>query len=732
MKNCKILIKKFVLFLVFILFYFVGFGQTTLFSDNFTTSTGTAWDNTSYVGTSTEWLINIAAGTDFAGRIDGGLLQMTNDRSTTGNSNGWAFVWRLPSSANGFNRTLGNSTGRVSWEFNMRQIRTDPSGFSAGNYGVAFILAGSSANVFNTGNGYAVILGESGTTDPLRLVSYTTGLSGTKTNIVTSNTTGLTDFGTNYLSVRVFYTPSTNTWELFVRNDGTTAFTDPSTGTLTSQGTGVNNTYTGVSLDYQGGYWQGSTAATQTAFFDNYYHKICVSPSQPSTISGNTTICASTANTYSVTNVSGVTYTWTYSGTGTITGSGNSISLNATTTGTLTVTPSNSCGNGTARTLAITTINTAPAITTQPDATELIRCVNGTFPQLTITSSGSPTPSHQWYRNTTQSNSGGTLLSGEIAISTTPQSASIGNFYYYVTATNTCGSATSNVSANRKVVATPVITNEFNDYTIQEGEPAQLVSSSSGGTGSMTYGWRYSSDGTNFFNVVDGTPTNAVYSFDPAISTNNTLTINGLSAGTYQYRFRQNNNTLGCVSPGPIITLLVLEPTTLPVTLLSFNGICKDDNILLTWSTATEFNSDYFEILYAEDAVNWESIGNIKSSEMSTTRRDYEFKISKTGYYRLKQVDLDGGFELFNMIYVNCTNFQNNITLSPNPNNGKFTINHTSSYQVQVFDKKGKLVYLDDTNNTEFDLNFLLPGSYVIKLTNNYNILHFKFIKQLH
>ncbi|MBK8698263.1 MAG: T9SS type A sorting domain-containing protein, partial [Saprospiraceae bacterium] len=131
-----------------------------------------------------------------------------------------------------------------------------------------FILAGSANTPNNTGTGYAVVLGNSGPTDPLRLVKYSAGL-GSLTNIISSNTTGLTDFGTDYLSVKVTYIPSTDTWELFVRNDGATAFADPNLGTLTSQGTANDNTYTSVALDFLGGYWQGSTAGAQAAFFDN-------------------------------------------------------------------------------------------------------------------------------------------------------------------------------------------------------------------------------------------------------------------------------------------------------------------------------------------------------------------------------------------------------------------------------------------------------------------------------
>ncbi len=106
--------------------------------------------------------------------------------------------------------------------------------------------------------------------------SYTGGLQGTLADIITSNTTGLADFGNQYLSVRVEYTPSSNQWQMFLRNDGTSAFTDPTTGSaLVSQGTAVDSTFTSTSdKNFTGGYWNGSFAANQTAFFDNFYLKV--------------------------------------------------------------------------------------------------------------------------------------------------------------------------------------------------------------------------------------------------------------------------------------------------------------------------------------------------------------------------------------------------------------------------------------------------------------------------
>ena len=93
-------------------------------------------------------------------------------------------------------------------------------------------------------------------------------------------------------------------------------------------------------------------------------------PAQPSVITGTATVTQGINSVaYAVTNVADVAYTWSYSGSGYTQASGgttNSILANfsaSATSGTLTVTPSNTCGNGTVQTYAIT-ISTYATLTT--------------------------------------------------------------------------------------------------------------------------------------------------------------------------------------------------------------------------------------------------------------------------------------------------------------------------------------------------------------------------------
>lgn len=166
-----------------------------------------------------------------------------------------------------YNTTLGANACMLTWAFNMRQSRPDPSGFDASNFGQAVVLAGSNSNLL-AGQGYAVALGNSGATDPIRLVRYNGGL-GANANV--TNLIAASDFGTEYLDIRVTYTPATGTWALYYRNNGTGGpFGDPTTA-ATLAGTIVDNTYTGVDLPVIGCLWNHNTAVADNAVFDNLH-----------------------------------------------------------------------------------------------------------------------------------------------------------------------------------------------------------------------------------------------------------------------------------------------------------------------------------------------------------------------------------------------------------------------------------------------------------------------------
>ena len=266
---------------------FYTHAQTTVFTDDFSTNTNATYTTTGAIGAS-GWSVT-RSGADWGARRNTSpqQLELTNDVGATGNLNGWVFTSTTTSSfSSPYNTTLSSNTGLITWTFNMRTNRTTAlSGFGSTNtYGMAFILASTSNASNTTGSGYAVVMG-GGTNNSVSLISFNNGLRGTRTTIVAFG--GAPSALTNYMSVKVTYDPVSNSWQLFNRDDGSTGFADPLIGTLTSLGTGTNSTYTGVVMSYLGAYWQGSTFATQTAFFDNVTvsvtnPNIAISSSSPS------------------------------------------------------------------------------------------------------------------------------------------------------------------------------------------------------------------------------------------------------------------------------------------------------------------------------------------------------------------------------------------------------------------------------------------------------------------
>ncbi|PQJ13116.1 hypothetical protein CJD36_005070 [Flavipsychrobacter stenotrophus] len=160
--------------------------------------------------------------------------------------------------------TLSSNTTAVTWTFNMR-ISDAAAGIGGGTYGLATVLAGTNATVYNNGNGYAVKMNVNGS---VSLVAYTTGLNGTLTTIATSS--NAMSSPTNYASVKVTYNPTGNVWMIWLRDDGSSGFVDAGTGIYTGVSTATNSTYTSSATNTFGFYYNSSNVTGRSGLFDNY------------------------------------------------------------------------------------------------------------------------------------------------------------------------------------------------------------------------------------------------------------------------------------------------------------------------------------------------------------------------------------------------------------------------------------------------------------------------------
>jgi hypothetical protein len=105
--------------------------------------------------------------------------------------------------------------------------------------------------------------------------------------------------------------------------------------------------------------------------------------------------------------------------------------------------------------------------------------------------------------------------------------------------------------------------------------------------------------------------------------------------------------------------LSIIPPTGLPVELLYFEGFGYQHYNTLKWSTASEYNSDYFSLERSVDGEQWDSVGTTKATGNSTQVINYlyvdNFRFNGFVYYKLNQFDFDGNFKVYGPISINNT-----------------------------------------------------------------------------
>jgi hypothetical protein len=149
------------------------------------------------------------------------------------------------------------------------------------------------------------------------------------------------------------------------------------------------------------------------------------------------------------------------------------------------------------------------------------------------------------------------------------------------------------------------------------------------------------------------------------------------------------------------------DKLVMPIELVDFSAEVDGDNqVNFKWQTATETNNNYFEIEKSEDAFNFHPIASFDSKAVDGNSIQsliyepcYLEQISKTSYFRLKQVDFSGEFEISKVISVAAANEKDNsVVVFPNPNNGEFQIktkakDRNTNMEIFIHDQNQALVY---------------------------------------
>jgi gliding motility-associated-like protein len=294
---------------------------------------------------------------------------------------------------------------------------------------------------------------------------------------------------------------------------------------------------------------------------------VSIAPIITNTVTSQTICSGSQTTPINLTaNPTGTTFAWTATATAGITGftaSGNgavipaqTITTTNTNPGTVTyvVTPTFNGCVGTPFNYVIN-VNPAPSITTQPASSSV--CLGGTATAMTVSlNSSTVTPTYQWYSNTSNSNTGGTLIPGATNPTYTPPTNTVGTVYYYCVISLSSGGCSSLTSAVATVTvsALPTITTQpLLTQTICVGATVNAFSVAySGGLGTVSYQWFSNSTNSN----TGGTPIAGATSssYTPSIFT---------TVGTYYYYVvvTLNGNGCGTINSNTAEVVVAADPT---------------------------------------------------------------------------------------------------------------------------------------------------------------------------
>ncbi|WP_206780452.1 T9SS type A sorting domain-containing protein [Hymenobacter amundsenii] len=181
-------------------------------------------------------------------------------------------------------------------------------------------------------------------------------------------------------------------------------------------------------------------------------------------------------------------------------------------------------------------------------------------------------------------------------------------------------------------------------------------------------------------------------------------------------------------------TNIVAPPAPLPVQLTAFNARANELAVDVTWKTAAEVNSDYFEVERSVTAnQGFVTVGRVQAAGNTSSGREYALRDNDARqlpagvlYYRLRQVDVDGTQVYSAVAVVTRKAAAVALVLYPNPAGSSDLVQVTlgtlpsADYEVAIYSLQGSLVSQQSVSarKTTIAVQGLRAGIYQVILRN--------------
>jgi predicted outer membrane repeat protein len=172
-------------------------------------------------------------------------------------------------------------------------------------------------------------------------------------------------------------------------------------------------------------------------------------------------------------------------------------------------------------------------------------------------------------------------------------------------------------------------------------------------------------------------------------------------------------------------------PSPLPVELIRFTATAQENHTsLLEWATASEENNSHFIVERSLDGIEFLEIGLVYGMGTTSSLTTYQFADidlsigTEEAFYRLRQVDFDGGFEYSEMRFVNFhKDLLTELRLYPNPASTQMYVRIPSKVQYsqgwEIINLQGQTILEGDVPQNsaiQIDVSSFNAGVYLFQI----------------
>ncbi|HEV7330746.1 MAG TPA: zinc-dependent metalloprotease [Flavisolibacter sp.] len=178
----------------------------------------------------------------------------------------------------------------------------------------------------------------------------------------------------------------------------------------------------------------------------------------------------------------------------------------------------------------------------------------------------------------------------------------------------------------------------------------------------------------------------------------------------------------------------------LPVTLVSFDGVLKNNSAQLSWKTVSAEGMKHFTVEKSTDGIHFTTIGTVPAVNQAAMK-EYAFsdgQLAENNYYRLRLHERDGSSKLSQVVAIRYNGMQQKVWVVNNPFFDHLELGFgksASQVRLQLINTNGVLVAEKTIAAVQGQYRWNLPanlsrGSYIVKAMVADEVFVMKTVKQ--